>query len=169
MLRYKQKKIEEQEEELDSSDEILAKKNQIITDKNQAYAELEQAGERLLTAYYRQEKDLLDKGQQINELDNEKSNLLTNYQQIQAQKVSYENYLQMGLKVNHLNNLPINNSGQSLQQLITYYNNHSPRARLISLKTQTKDVIAQYRDDQSIDNSELNTQLITDYAITQTN
>jgi hypothetical protein len=64
--------------------------------------------------------------------------------------------------------LPINNSGQSLQQLITYYNNHNPRARLSSLKTQTKQVIAQYRDDQDIDNSQLNTQLITDYAIAQT-
>ena len=65
----------------------------------------------------------------------------------------------MGLKVNHLNNLPINNSGQSLQQLITYYNSHNPRARLISLKTQTKEVIAQYRDDQGIDNSHTQTVL----------
>jgi DNA repair exonuclease SbcCD ATPase subunit len=102
-------------------------------------------------------------------LESENQQLLTNYQQAQSQKVVYENYLQMALKVNNLNNLPINNSGQGLQELITYYNNHNPRTRLISLKTQVKNVIAQYRDDQEINNNDLNTQLITDYSITQTN
>jgi hypothetical protein len=105
-----------------------------------------------------QQNQIKNLQQTKNRLDSENQQLLTNYQQTQSQKLSYENYLQMALKVSHLNNLPINNSVKGLQELITYYNNHNPKARLISLKTQTKNVIAQYRDDQEINNSDLNTQ-----------
>ena len=166
MFKIRLTYYQDQDEKLRKTIQDLQNQNQtVITERDNYLAELNDLDHQIQDI-----GDLLaHKNTQLNQVINEKSSLLTNYQQTQSQKLSYENYLQMGLKVNHLNNLPINNSGQSLQQLITYYNSHNPRARLISLKTQTKEVIAQYRDDQGIDNSQLNTQLITDYAITQTN